>query len=214
MECDRPSDIVVTVKAGFLLCICILLGVVDVAWAQTTTHASEEKAIFAGGCFWCMQPPFDRTPGVIATKVGFSGGRESNPTYRQVSSGQTWHREVIEVTFEPATISYSQLLDIFWRNINPIQRDGQFRDFGDQYKSAIYYTPEDQHHAAEESKNALSQSGKFQKPIVTEILPASQFWPADEFHQKYYQKHPEAYGMYYFTSGRGPYKQRVWRGGK
>ncbi|MDQ6622417.1 MAG: peptide-methionine (S)-S-oxide reductase MsrA [Verrucomicrobiota bacterium] len=169
-----------------------------------------EKAVFAGGCFWCMQPPFDHAPGVVSTLVGYAGGREQNPTYRQVSSGETGHRESIEVTFDPAKITYDKLLDIFWHNIDPIQTDGQFHDFGDQYATAIFYTNEAQRTAAERSKEQLAQSGKFNKPIATVILPAGKFWPAEEYHQKYYLKSPIAYRMYRFTSGRNGYLQKTW----
>ncbi|MFN2477228.1 MAG: peptide-methionine (S)-S-oxide reductase MsrA [Chthoniobacterales bacterium] len=170
------------------------------------------RAIFAGGCFWCMQPPFDHAPGVISTLVGYVGGSEANPTYKQVSAGETSHRESIEVTYDPSKVSYEKLLEIFWHNISPIQRDGQFRDVGDQYTTAIFYTTEEQKAAAEQSKQQLGSSGKFQKPIATAILPAGRFWPAEEYHQKYYIKNPEAYGMYRFGSGRSGYLKRTWGG--
>ncbi len=157
-----------------------------------------------------MQPPFDRTPGVISTLVGYTGGREENPTYRQVSAGETGHREAIEVTFDPTKVSYEQLLEVFWHNISPIQRDGQFTDIGDQYSTAIFYTTEAQHAAAEQSKIQLAQSGKFTKPIASVVLPAMRFWPAEEYHQKYYRKSRMAYGMYRFTSGRARYLQKTW----
>lgn len=195
------------------LLVCGFLGFASFCtpgFAQDNAGAVEQKAVFAGGCFWCMQPPFDRTPGVTGTIVGYAGGREANPTYRQVSAGETSHREAIEVTFIPAKISYEQLLEIFWHNINPIQIDGQFHDFGDQYTSAIFYSDDDQKRMAEQSKEALAKSGKFQKPIATAILPATKFWPAEEYHQKYYLKNRAAYGMYHFTSGRGSFKQRIW----
>jgi len=193
--------------------ICVILAACGGAWAQNDTHAGEEKAVFAGGCFWCMQSPFDHAPGVRATVVGYAGGREENPTYKQVSAGETSHRESIEVTYDPAKISYAQLLDVFWRNINPIQTDGQFHDVGDQYTTAIFYTSEAQKKIAEESKEALGKSGKFQKAIATVILPAGKFWPAEEYHQKYYVKNPQAYGMYHFGSGRASYKKRIWGDG-
>jgi methionine-S-sulfoxide reductase len=157
-----------------------------------------------------MQPPFDHVQGVKSTVVGYTGGAEANPTYAQVAAGETGHREAIEVTFDPARVTYEQLLTIFWQNINPIQRDGQFYDIGDQYTSAIFYRSETQRQRAETSKEALTRSGKFKKPIATAILPAGQFWPAEEYHQKYYLKNPMAYGMYHFTSGRTPFKQRFW----
>ncbi len=187
----------------------LLLGAKPVL-AQEKAATVLEKAIFAGGCFWCMQPPFDSTPGVVSTLVGFTGGAEENPTYRQVSSGDTGHREAIEVTFDPGTISYEKLIEIFWHNISPIQADGQFRDVGDQYTTAIFYTSEAQKAVAERSKQQLAQSGKFQKPIATVILPADKFWPAEEYHQKYYLKNPMAYRMYRFGSGRSGYLQKTW----
>lgn len=160
-----------------------------------------------------MQPPFDQTPGVQATVVGYTGGTEPNPIYAAVSAGETGHREAIEVTFDPAKVSYAQLLAVFWQNINPIQRDGQFTDIGDQYTSAIFYLDEAQHQAAEASKGALGRSGRFQKPIATVILPAKEFWPAEDCHQKYYLKNKMAYGMYHFASGRASFKLRYWGSG-
>ncbi len=161
-----------------------------------------------------MQPPFDHAAGVISTVVGFAGGTEANPSYEQVASGETSHREAIEITFDPSRTSYAKLLDVFWHNINPIQRDGQFHDVGDQYTSAIFYESEEQKRAAEASKTALANSGKFQKPIATVILPAGQFWPAEAYHQKYYLKNRAAYGMYHFVSGRASFKQRFWGAGE
>ncbi|MEO7724186.1 MAG: peptide-methionine (S)-S-oxide reductase MsrA [Chthoniobacterales bacterium] len=183
---------------------------VGLAGGQDVPAPTLEKAIFAGGCFWCMQPPFDHAPGVVSTLVGFAGGREENPTYRQVSSGETSHREAIKVTFDPAKSSYDKLLEIFWHNISPIQKDGQFHDIGDQYTTAIFFTTEEQRVAAERSKEQLEQSGKFKKAIATVILPATKFWPAEEYHQKYYIKSPMAYGMYRFSSGRNGYLSKTW----
>lgn len=199
-------------RAIWILAVFAFAGLGGGGLAQNDVSVVEEKAVFAGGCFWCMQPPFDQAPGVTATRVGYAGGREENPTYRQVSNGETAHRESIEVTFDPSKTAYAQLLEIFWQNINPIQRDGQFHDVGDQYTSAIFYANEEQKQAAEVSKEALAKSGKFQKPIATVILPATKFWPAEEYHQKYYLKNSMAYGMYHFTSGRGSFKRRFWGG--
>ncbi|MEP6936749.1 MAG: peptide-methionine (S)-S-oxide reductase MsrA [Chthoniobacterales bacterium] len=182
------------------------------AAAQNGEPTIPAKAVFAGGCFWCMQPPFDHAPGVISTLVGYAGGTEANPTYQQVSSGETGHREAIEVTYEPAKISYARLLEIFWQNINPVQKDGQFHDVGEQYTSAIFYADEEQRKTAQQSKDDLEKSRKFQKPIATVLLPAGKFWPAEEYHQKYYIKNRAAYGLYHFVSGRGSFKQRFWAG--
>lgn len=169
-----------------------------------------EVATFAGGCFWCMQPPFDKTQGVVSTVVGYTGGKEKNPTYEQVSSSRTGHRESIQVNFDPAQVSYQQLVDVFFHNIDPTQADGQFADVGPQYRSAIFYHSEAQKRTGEEFKEKLARSGKFSKPIATEILPAGPFYPAEEYHQKYYQKNSEHYRNYAVGSGRYPFLERTW----
>jgi methionine-S-sulfoxide reductase len=169
-----------------------------------------EVATFAGGCFWCMQPPFDKTKGVVSTVVGYTGGNEKNPTYQQVSNSRTGHREAIQVKFDPAKVSYEQLLDVFWRSIDPTQANGQFADIGPQYRTAIFYHSEEQKRLAEESKRKLAASGKFSKPIAVEILPAGPFYPAEEYHQKYYLKSPDDYYRYAVGSGRYPFLERVW----
>jgi methionine-S-sulfoxide reductase len=157
-----------------------------------------------------MQPPFDRAKGVIKTVVGYTGGKESDANYSAVSGHKTQHRESIEVTYDPAQISYDQLLDIFWRNINPTQADGQFHDIGLSYQAAIYFNNDEEKKAAEASKEALGKSGKFSKPIVTEILPASKFYPAEEYHQKYYLKNTADYEAYHVGSGRVAFLERIW----
>jgi methionine-S-sulfoxide reductase len=167
-------------------------------------------ATFAGGCFWCMQPPFDYAKGVVSTVVGYTGGTEKNPTYEEVSSRQTHHRESVQVTYDPAQITYDQLLEIYWRSFNPTQADGQFADIGPQYRAAIFYHNAEQKRIAEESKERLGKSGKFKKPIVTEILPASTFWPAEDYHQKYYLKNPADYNRYKVGSGRAGFLHATW----
>jgi methionine-S-sulfoxide reductase len=171
---------------------------------------ASKTAIFAGGCFWCMQPPFDHAKGVIKTVVGYTGGSAADATYGKVSAHETQHRESIEVTYDPAQISYDQLLDIFWHNINPTQADGQFHDIGLSYQAAIYYGNDEEKQLAEASKEKLSKSGKFAKPIATEILPAMKFYPAEDYHQKYYLKNPAAYELYHVGSGRPAFLKRVW----
>ena len=178
--------------------------------AEETSPASSRSAIFAGGCFWCMQPPFDHAKGVTKTVVGYTGGKESDANYSAVSGHKTQHREAIEVTYDPAQITYDQLLDIFWRQINPTQADGQFHDIGLSYQAAIYFANADEKEAAEASKEALGKSGKFQKPIVTEILPATKFYPAEEYHQKYYLKNTADYKAYHVGSGRVAFLEKVW----
>src|SRR5882757_167899 len=155
---------------------------VDSSHAQTSSPSPTKTAIFAGGCFWCIQPAFDKANGVIKTVVGYSGGTEPNPTYQLVSSERTNYRESIEVTYDPAKISYEQLLDIYWKQIDPTQADGQFTDIGPSYRAAIFYGSGDDKKIAEMSKEKLAQSGKFKKPIVTEILPAMRFYPAEDYH--------------------------------
>jgi methionine-S-sulfoxide reductase len=177
---------------------------------QNSSPASTKTAIFAGGCFWCIQPAFDKAKGVIKTVVGYSGGTQPNPTYELVTSEKTNYRESIEVTYDPAKISYDQLLDIYWRQIDPTQADGQFTDIGPSYRAAIFYGGDEERKLAEMSKEKLSQSGKFKKPIVTEILPAMRFWPAEESHQKYYQQNPGHFEAFEQGSGRVSFKKKTW----
>ena len=173
-----------------------------------------EQATFAGGCFWCMQHPFDTLEGVVSTTVGYTGGHVPNPAYAQVSSGGTGHVEAIQVTFDPERIRYSRLLDVFWRQIDPTDAGGQFADRGDQYRSVIFYHNEAQRREAEASKAALARSGRFSAPIVTEILPAGTFYPAEEYHQHYYRKNPIRYRFYRYGSGRDAFLRRIWGDGK
>ncbi|MBA3652219.1 MAG: peptide-methionine (S)-S-oxide reductase MsrA [Chthoniobacterales bacterium] len=179
-----------------------------------TLHAETKSAIFAGGCFWCMQEPFDQVKGVTQTVVGYTGGSKEDANYTAVSAHKTQHREAIEITYDPAQVSYAQLLDVFWHNINPTQADGQFHDIGLSYQAAIYYGNEEEKKNAETSKEKLSKSGRFDQPIVTEILPVKPFYPAEDYHQKYYQKNPADYEAYHVGSGRVSYLARVWGNGR
>src|SRR5438046_8781054 len=158
---------------------------VDSSRAQTSSPSPTKTAIFAGGCFWCIQPAFDKAKGVIRTVVGYSGGMESNPTYELVSSEKTGYRESIEITYDPVNISYDQLLDIYWRQIDPTQADGQFTDIGPSYRAAIFYSNDEEKKIAETSKEKLARAGKFDKPIVTEIMPAMKYDRTEAYHQKY-----------------------------
>lgn len=169
-----------------------------------------EKATFAGGCFWCMQPPFDELEGVISTTVGYTGGAPVNPSYEEVSAGGTGHCEAIEVVYDPSKIGYERLLEVFWQNIDPTTPNRQFADVGSQYRTGIFYHGETQKKLAEESKRKMDESGRFGKPIVTEITPASAFYPAEEYHQKYYEKNPLRYKFYRFGSGRDAYLKKIW----
>ncbi len=172
----------------------------------------QETATFGGGCFWCMQPPFDslKERGVIATRVGYAGGTVPNPTYEEVCGGRTGHLEAVEVTFDPSRIAYPELLDAFWRSIDPTQADGQFADRGTQYRTVIFYHNEPQQQQAIVSKEALARSGKFDKPIATQIVPATEFYPAEEHHQDYYKKNVLHYQMYKVGSGRAGFLKAMW----
>jgi peptide-methionine (S)-S-oxide reductase len=168
------------------------------------------KATFAGGCFWCMEPPFENLDGVLKITVGYTGGQTKNPTYEEVSGGGTGHAEAIEIEYDPAKITYARLLDIFWRNIDPLTPDAQFCDHGDQYRSAIFYHDDEQRRLAEESKRVLEQSKRFDRPIVTQIVAASAFYPAEEYHQKYHLKNPVRYKYYRWNCGRDQRLQQLW----
>ncbi len=169
-----------------------------------------EKATFAGGCFWCMQYPFDKLEGVISTTVGYTGGHKENPTYEEVCAGKTGHAEAIEIQYDPSLITYSDLLGVFWRNINPATLNRQFVDAGTQYRTVIFYHDNEQKRLADESKEALDKSGKYDKPIVTEITPASTFYKAEEYHQQYYEKNSIRYKLYKSGTGRDQYLENVW----
>jgi len=170
-----------------------------------------ELATFAGGCFWCMVKPFDQYPGVIRVTSGYTGGTKPNPTYEEVCSETTGHREAVQIEFNPFQISYDELLQIYWQQIDPTDPGGQFFDRGLSYQTAIFYHNEVQKEKATLSKKALEESGKFKKPIVTEILPAKEFYPAEEYHQYYYKKNPQHYEAYFHGSTRAAFIQKYWR---
>src|SRR5437867_4288376 len=195
--------------APVLLFIVSVAAIVDLSRAQKSPPATK-TAVFAGGCFWCIQPAFDKANGVIKTVVGYSGVSEPNPTYDLVTSEKTQYRESIEVTYDPAKISYDQLLDIYWKQIDPTQSDGQFTDIGPSYRAAIFYSSDEEKKTAETSKERLASSGKFKKPIVTEILPAMKFYPAEDYHQKYYQQNPEHFEAFEHGSGRVSFQKKNW----
>lgn len=174
------------------------------------TNDNLRKATFAGGCFWCMQPPFDKLDGVVATAPGYSGGHTENPTYHEVCSGTTGHAEVLQVTYNPQKVSYEELLNIFWRNINPVDDGGQFVDRGSQYRTAIFYHDEEQQRLATQSMAALAASGRFSSPIVTEIVPLAKFYPAEDYHHDYYRTCPLRYKSYRYNSGRDQFLNKIW----
>lgn len=168
------------------------------------------EAIFAGGCFWCMQPPFEALEGVEEVHVGYTGGEEKDATYEEVSSGRTGHREAVRLTYDPSKISFEELLDVFWRQIDPTDPKGQFADVGSQYKTAIFYNSEEQRRSAEKSKKALDGARRFARPIVTEILRASTFYRAEDYHQSYYKRCPVRYNAYKEGSGRAGFLKDRW----
>ena len=170
-----------------------------------------EKATFAGGCFWCMEPPFEELKGVKEVLAGYTGGHKENPTYEEVSTGMTGHLEAVQITFDPSLITYSELLEVFWQQIDPTDSQGQFADRGTQYQTAIFYHSEEQRRLAEESRDKLQASGRFKGKIVTKIIPASTFYVAEDYHQDYYKKFQESYKMYRFGSGREIYLQSIWK---
>jgi peptide-methionine (S)-S-oxide reductase len=167
-------------------------------------------ATFAGGCFWCMESPFDKLDGVASVTAGYTGGSKPNPTYQQVSAGSTGHAEAVEIKYDQGKIGYAKLLDIFWHNIDPVTPNAQFCDHGNQYRSAIFYHDEEQKRLAEGSKADLAKSGRFHQPIVTEIVAASTFWPAEEYHQHYYLKNPIRYKFYRTSCGRDRRLEELW----
>jgi len=166
------------------------------------------KATFAGGCFWCMEGPFDRVPGVVSTTSGYTGGSKRNPTYEEVSSGGTGHAESVEVVFDPAKVSYAKLLDVYWHNVDPFDPAGQFCDKGEQYHAFIFTHDAEQARLAEESKKAVEK--RFSRPVTTEIVPAKEFWPAEDYHQDYYVKNPLRYKFYRHGCGRDRRLEELW----
>ena len=199
------------------LAVIILLAIGAVALDPATLQsargeqeAGTERATFAGGCFWCMEPPFDKLDGVVSTTSGYIGGHVENPTYEEVSAGTTGHTEAVEVVYDPQKVTYAQLLDVFWRNIDPLTPNRQFCDRGSQYRAGIFYQDAKQERLARESKRLLEESGRFDQPIVTEITEATQFYPAEDYHQDYYQRNPIRYRVYRFSCGRDRRLEEVW----
>jgi len=198
---------------AFAICLILL---VSLAWSETKPGQEQvtsalETAIFAGGCFWCMEPPFDKLDGVVSTISGYTGGHLDNPGYKQVSAGGTGHFEALQVTYDPTKITYATLLNVFWHNVDPLTDDGQFCDKGESYRTAIFFRNDEQQKLAEVSKSELDQSGFFEQPVVTELLLAKTFYPAEDYHQNYYQVNPVRYKYYRFTCGRDARLKELWR---
>ena len=178
--------------------------------AQSQSADQLATATFAGGCFWCMEPPYDELDGVISTTSGYIGGSRLNPTYEEVSSGMTGHTEAVQIVYDPSKITYEALLDVFWRNIDPTTKDRQFCDRGSQYRTGIFPHDDEQQRLAEASKTRLEQTNPFADPIVTEITRAGEFWEAEDYHQDYYLKNPLRYKLYRYGCGRDSRLEQIW----
>ena len=193
-----------------LVCACAFLATPAFAEQPQPLPPGAAIATFAGGCFWCMEPPFDKIDGVLSTTVGYTGGTTENPTYKEVSKGGTGHAESVQVVYDPKRVSYQKLLTVFWHNVDPTSAGGQFCDWGNQYRSEIFYHTPEQKTLAEQSKAALEKTKPFKGPIVTRITAAGKFWPAEEYHQKYYLKNPLRYKFYRYGCGRDKRLEELW----
>jgi len=181
---------------------------------QPTSQAAADvihgKAYFAGGCFWCMEEAFEKVEGVLSATSGYMGGTVANPSYEEVSAGRTGHAESVEVIYDPSRVSYQKLLDAFWRNVDPITPNAQFCDHGSQYRAAIFYQTDEEKRASDIFKQAIEQSKRFKEAIVTQIVPAAQFYPAEEYHQDFYKKNPVRYKFYKYNCGRAQRLEELW----
>jgi peptide-methionine (S)-S-oxide reductase len=178
--------------------------------SQAAASATPGKAYFAGGCFWCMEEAFEKVEGVLSATSGYMGGTVANPSYEEVSAGRTGHAESIEVVYDPGKVSYQKLLEAFWHNVDPVTPNAQFCEHGSQYRSAIFFQTDEEKHASDTSKQAIEQSRRFKEPIVTQIVMASQFYPAEEYHQDFYKKNPVRYKFYKYNCGRAQRLEALW----
>lgn len=194
----------------FFLLSALIVALVPATAAGQESDDEQAVAIFAGGCFWCMEPPYDKLDGVDATISGFIGGDVPDPSYDQVVAGGTGHVEAVKVVYDPSQVAYESLLEVYWRNIDPLDDGGQFCDRGPQYRTAIFPTTDEQQRLAEASKKTLSESGRFDRPIVTRIERAGEFYPAETYHQNYYQKNPIRYRYYRYRCGRDDRLEELW----
>lgn len=200
-------------KTTTALALLLAVPLVAAPAAARTDPPAEKKlarATFAGGCFWCMEPPFEGLDGVVSVTSGYTGGTTRSPTYEEVSAGGTGHAESVQILYDPARIGYERLLDVFWHNVDPTDRGGQFCDRGSQYRPAIFVHDEEQRRLAEASKAALEKTKPFKGPVVVEIVPAGPFWPAEEYHQQYHRKNPIRYKYYRFRCGRDARLKELW----
>ena len=203
-------DITTSMRMGLLLFLSMVAGGTLVSSGQAADNAGLAKAYFAGGCFWCMEEAFEKVAGVTSVTSGYMGGRAENPSYEEVSRGGTGHAESVEVVYDQAKVSYAKLLDAFWRNVDPVTPNAQFCDHGSQYRSAIFYQTDEEKRLAEESKRAIEQSKRLPQPIVTELVMASRFYPAEEYHQDFYKKNPIRYKFYKYNCGRAQRLEELW----
>jgi len=188
-----------------------LIGIWNVqSTSKAAVDATFGKAYFAGGCFWCMEEAFEKVEGVLSATSGYMGGTVANPSYEEVSAGRTGHAESVEVVYDPAKVSYQKLLDAFWGNVDPITPNAQFCDHGSQYRSAIFFQTDEEKRESDTSKQAIEQSRRFKEPIVTQIVMASQFYPAEEYHQDFYKKNPVRYKFYKYSCGRAKRLEELW----
>ena len=189
----------------------MILIILLVAATGSAGHAAEQaKAVFAGGCFWCMEEVFEKVEGVVSVTSGYMGGQKTNPTYEEVSAGGTGHAESVEVVYDPARVSYQKLLDNFWKNVDPLTPNAQFCDHGSQYRAVVFYGNEEEKRQAEASKQSIEQAKRFTEPIVTQIAMASKFYPAEDYHQDFYKKNPTKYKFYKYTCGRAQRLEQLW----
>jgi peptide-methionine (S)-S-oxide reductase len=199
----------VTSRSGALLAgLSLAIGSLLLAAEAKAPKPPTARATFAGGCFWCMEPPFEKIPGVASVTSGYTGGQKVNPSYEEVSAGGTGHAESVDIVYDPAKVTYAQLLDVFWHNVDPTQGDGQFCDHGHQYRTAIFYHDAEQKRLAEESREKVQ--ARLQKPVVTEIVAASRFYPAEEYHQDFWKKSPARYNAYRAGCGRDARLKQIW----
>ncbi len=209
-------------KSIFFIAVILLIGLVLLGFQKSNNKQDEKSPImkaepknlktatFAGGCFWCVESDFEKVDGVVEAVSGYTGGQKPDPTYKEVSAGGTGHTEAVQVHYDPAKITYKELLDVFWRHVDPTDAGGQFVDRGSQYRTAVFYHDEEQKRIAEESKAELDKSGRFSKPIITEIVPLSEFYTAEDYHQDYYKKNPLRYKLYRYGSGRDQFLDSTW----
>jgi peptide-methionine (S)-S-oxide reductase len=198
------------VRFGLALGLLGCIGVLPPADGSAVEAASLAKAYFAGGCFWCMEEAFEKVEGVTAVVSGYMGGTAANPSYEEVSAGRTGHAESVEVTYDPSRVTYQKLLEAFWRNVDPLTPNAQFCDHGEQYRSVVFYGTDEEKKLAEESKEAIERSKRFNRPIVTQITGASTFYPAEEYHQDFYKKNPIRYKFYKYNCGRAQRLEELW----